>query len=201
MVEVIDEYLSPSYFNFIKDMVESSSFPWEYTGDITDNISNHSDSLKQFGFSHSIYNFMPYMARDNDYAKTVRPALLTIQDSLDCDIVQRARFDMTVYSETEHIHSPHIDLDHSCPFYSVILYINDSDGETIFYEQTSINTSHVIGSHHDYTVMKTVEPKANRLVVFDGRIIHTGKSPSKNKRRILLNANFTSSKFEPYEFN
>jgi hypothetical protein len=50
-------------------------------------------------------------------------------------------------------------------------------------------------------MVEVIDEYLSTLVVFDGRIIHTGKSPNKNKRRILLNANFTSSKFKPYEFN
>ena len=38
--------------------------------------------------------------------------------------------------------------------------------------------------------IKRVTPKANRLIIFDGDIIHTGSSPSKNKKRILINSNF-----------
>ena len=39
-------------------------------------------------------------------------------------------------------------------------------------------------------VNEEIEPVSNRLLIFDGLFIHTGCTPSKNNRRILINSNF-----------
>jgi len=52
-----------------------------------------------------------------------------------------------------------------------VYYVNDSDGPTM-----------IEGN--------LIEPKANRLVMFDGHKPHTGASPTKHKTRIIINSNF-----------
>jgi hypothetical protein len=39
-------------------------------------------------------------------------------------------------------------------------------------------------------ILERVSPKANRLVLFDGNLLHTGSSPTKHKNRILINSNY-----------
>ena len=97
----------------------------------------------------------------------------------------RSRLDMTVNRGNSIVLDPHID--NLFPHISSILYINDSDGNTIIYNQ----------KYNDYdkfnqqlTVQKEIEPRANRLLIFDGMYIHTGCTPSKHNRRILINSNF-----------
>ena len=40
------------------------------------------------------------------------------------------------------------------------------------------------------TIDKVVTPKRNRLIIFDGDIIHTGQAPITQNFRHLLNLNF-----------
>ena len=42
----------------------------------------------------------------------------------------------------------------------------------------------------EYTVMDTVTPKKNRLLIFEGRRFHTGHSPMLHQNRVLINSNF-----------
>ena len=58
--------------------------------------------------------------------------------------------------------------------------INDSDGDTI-----------ILGDPSD-SRFRRVQPKANRLLTFNGEHMHTGHSPKLHKNRILINANFTT---------
>ena len=57
-----------------------------------------------------------------------------------------------------------------------IYYINDSDGDTIFYNDQEEE-------------IKRVTPKKGRVVFFDGTIKHTGSAP-KEKTRAIINYNF-----------
>jgi hypothetical protein len=56
---------------------------------------------------------------------------------------------------------------------ATVYYVNDSDGDTIFKDSK-----------------EKITPKANRLIIFDGSLLHTGSSPKNSKTRILLNSNF-----------
>jgi hypothetical protein len=66
-----------------------------------------------------------------------------------------------------------IHVDYNYPHLVLLQYVNDSDGDTYFFDQDK------------KTIIDTVEYKANRFVLFDGRHLHTGSSPVKNKRIVI----------------
>jgi len=63
-------------------------------------------------------------------------------------------------------------------YVSLIYYVKDSDGDTILYKDDK------------KTELMRVQPKANRAVIFDSRIWHTGELPVKNQTRIIINSVF-----------
>lgn len=76
----------------------------------------------------------------------------------------------------------HVDLpiDH----YACVYYVDDSDGDTILYEQTRYNTEP--GSQNvSLTEHKRVSPKKGRIVVFDGARFHCSSQPRKRHRCII----------------
>jgi len=63
---------------------------------------------------------------------------------------------------------------------SAIYYMNDSDGDTIFFDKPGIG------------VLKQkarVSPKKGRLVYFDSSVLHSGQLPSKSEFRCVVNLN------------
>ena len=80
----------------------------------------------------------------------------------------------------------HVDL----PFQHMVFlyYINDSDGDTVFSNLNSKNTSNqTLAPDVDYEIIKRVTPKKGRGVFFNGTIYHASTKPSKNSRCV---ANF-----------
>ena len=67
-----------------------------------------------------------------------------------------------------------------------IFYVNETDGDTIFYNVKQTD----VANYKDLKEYDRVSPKANRLVIFDGDLLHTGCSPTKYKNRILINSNY-----------
>lgn len=68
---------------------------------------------------------------------------------------------------------PHIDS--SDPHIVCLYYVNDVDGDTVFYD-TSDKEAKVIG---------TVSPKKNRAVIFPGNTYHANYWPTKGPRAII----------------
>ena len=65
-----------------------------------------------------------------------------------------------------------------------VYYLNDSDGDTILYEQTMHNTE--AGSKNVKLVEhKRVTPKKGRMVVFDGARYHCSSQPRNGYRAII----------------
>ena len=180
-IKIIDNFLDKEYFDKIQSHIESAHFPWNYMDNITRySGSNKCMDLGMYGFNRYIIN--PH-GKPHDLG-SFHHLIHEMMRVIELDIF-RSRLDMTVNRGNSIVLDPHID--NLFPHISSILYINDSDGNTIIYNQ----------KYNDYdrfnqqlTVQKEIEPRANRLLIFDGMYIHTGCTPSKHNRRILINSNF-----------
>ena len=70
---------------------------------------------------------------------------------------------------------PHTDIERE--HMVVIYYVNDSDGPTYLFEEDG------------RTIIKKVDPKKGRFLMFDGRTKHAGSHPIDNTYRIVINYN------------
>ena len=68
--------------------------------------------------------------------------------------------------------------------FSWVLYLNDSDGDTVFYNE-KLNDN-----YKELTVQSRNKPVKNQAVLFDGLQYHSSSVPEKNTTRIALNINF-----------
>jgi|TARA_R110000803_G_scaffold36513_6_gene78403 hypothetical protein len=101
----------------------------------------------------------------------VAQALCNVNDLI-LQNIMLARVFITVPHATELTHyAPHIDIevDHM----AVIYFVNDADGDTVFFD-------------NDGKIIKSVEPKKGRAIIFDGKIMHGGGIP-KNGPRCIAN--------------
>ena len=191
-IKVFDDFLTKSYHKQILDMMSSDDFPWFYydniDGVLTDSVEE-SNKLNDYGFSHTFWE-KEAGQRNSTQSWFLKSALLQIMDVAGCNTIIRSRGDMTTHIGKNFIHHPHIDYDF--PHVASIYYVNDSDGDTVFYNQRSNNVNDI--NNLNLQEYKRVTPKANRLVIFGGDIVHTGSSPIYNKNRILINSNFLTIK-------
>ena len=84
-------------------------------------------------------------------------------------------FNLTDYKKINH-QPIHIDNDTE-DNKSLLYYVNDSDGDTLFFD-------------NDLNIIKRVSPKKNTAVLFDSNILHAGSNPIKSKKRIVVNTIF-----------
>ena len=172
--KIIDDFLTPTYHRQMLKQLLSAECPWYYHQNITQNSKIVDDTLYDFGFASSI-------TRDGVKWSNVFfiPFVYQIQDQLPPTAIGRVRLDMTLCNPNQIVHHPHVDIPE--PHYASIYYVNDSDGDTIIYNETT--------PHNGFTEQLRVQPKANRLLIFDGKYYHTGSSPSHHKNRIIINTN------------
>ena len=74
-------------------------------------------------------------------------------------------------------YEPHHDLNFF--HYAAIYYVNDTDGDTLFYDNDK------------KTIIKRISPKKGRMCFFRGDIYHGASSTTQNER-IIINYNFDS---------
>tara|TARA_B100000524_G_scaffold41941_1_gene20101 strand:- start:137 stop:703 length:567 start_codon:yes stop_codon:yes gene_type:complete len=92
----------------------------------------------------------------------------------------KANFSPRAIHET--IGIKHHDIDVSIPSYVGLYYVNDSDGDTILYEDDN------------ETEMVRITPKKGRIVFFRGDILHSAGIPQKSDYRIVVNLNILSNR-------
>jgi hypothetical protein len=84
------------------------------------------------------------------------------------------------FSNDDFYNTPHLDRTDGEKFFTAIYYVNNSDGDTFFFDKVN----------NEFIISKRVEPKKGRLIIFDGNIYHTGRHPKNSFKRIVINFNF-----------
>jgi hypothetical protein len=86
------------------------------------------------------------------------------------------------------------DIDHKV----CILYLNDSDGDTILYNEEynkdkGLDTiEYAIKNHNgNFSVYSKHSPEKNKAVIFKGNRYHSSSTPQFHKERVVLNINFS----------
>ena len=74
-------------------------------------------------------------------------------------------------------HTPHHD--RSGPHWTAIYYVNDSDGDTFFFDDVG-------------NIIERISPEKGKIVVFPGETFHAGASPRKTAVRSVINMNAES---------
>ena len=80
--------------------------------------------------------------------------------------------------------SPHVDF--SDEHKTMLYYVNDSDGDTIFYNENY----KTIKNSKSFSVDQKVNPVMGRAVLFDGLKFHSSSPPFLNDRRVVININY-----------
>ena len=130
-MQVIDDFLTPSYHYEILQFVEGSEMQWFYSPDITTE-GNVSKQLGLHGFSNHFYDIMRETP-PSPFQSLMMPFLFQVKDFVKSPRVLRARLDMTLYNPfclpDACAHTPHVDMDGE--HHTAVYYVNDSDGDTI----------------------------------------------------------------------
>jgi len=185
MFKIIDNYLTKSYHQEIQELLAGSNFPWYYNNNISEGDKLPGTThFNEYGFSHHFWKYNPEGGGfvDTHYATFIKPFLLQAMDTVGCNKILRCRADMVTWSPEEYIHPAHVDF--IFPNTSTVYYVNDTDGDTILYgvDEKALKSK--------LEIKERISPKANRLIMYDGGLLHTGSSPTKHKTRILINSNF-----------
>lgn len=191
---IVDNFLRPKDFQLIKEKVTSEKQIWYFTKEVSVSTGRESNSIgtkKSYGMSFTyITTSQENYCDDRNSFPYVHA--LNKQISKFCKFdegtkVVRTRLDMTTYrGEESFTFSPHIDL--NIPHLTSIFYFHTTNAPTILFNEIQYDQNNI--DENKLTVMEEVECVENRLLVFYGNHIHTGKCLTDNPVRVLLNTNF-----------
>ena len=190
MIKIIENIITPSYANAIE--ADVATFPWWYLNDVTyDNQSTNP------GFVNVIYeNGKPA----NEWYPFIKPLVFQISDAINAPVFKllriRVGFLMPTPTPSEPA-TPHVDFFQ--PHYTACYYINDSDGDTVIYDQRldavgnqEINQDVVQDyvTKTKFTIAKRSTPRKGSVCVFDGKHFHSSTAPFEHKKRFVLTVNW-----------
>jgi hypothetical protein len=187
MISIYEDVLPIGLFDLLTNAVISDEMPWFYSpnsayGDLIEDNSLDQGNLYHLAFSTS--TLPSPLAPICNYI--IQGCL---KDKFKHFQVFRARLALQMWKGDNSItHGAHIDCE--VPHMVGLLYLNDSDGDTIIYEQEYDWGSQVTAPPKVLTEKLRVSPKANKLVIFEGNHFHASSAPIIHANRYILNFNW-----------
>jgi hypothetical protein len=173
-----------------QDLIEKSIFSAETQWTFGRTVFSHSDPVLNKEAVKTSMNFTKSLFRIDDNFSVNDISIYTkpLQNlSVQTLITSRIQLQLPVITDKQY-GLPHVDGVRSFPYKAAVYYVNDSDGDTVFFKETTKDIS-PNNIPMDMTIYKTVSPKKGRLIVFSGDIYHSSGKP-KNDIRCIINYNF-----------
>jgi len=163
----IEDFIPKQYQDLIEEYALQAHMKWNFNIGITSDNPYSND--QNIGFS---CKFEPLTPHWNFFSTLVYLSADKIK--IDVKSLDRLQVNLLPNVNSQQKNLPHVD--NKNPHMVMLYYINDSDGDTLFYENNEISNS--------------ITPKKGKAVIFDGSTWHASSYPKKNPYRLLVNANF-----------
>jgi len=178
MIRVIDNALPVELFDDLRNFVTSPVFPWFFTTTTTNDYYSMYNALtaKDFAQQYNSEFAIEYVSKGSAIFSQILQNYE--EDNLNYNYLVRMRLGLIHPRPIYTKHSMHTDF--VFPHKTALLYIlgdGKNDGVTTFL----LNGKEEI-----------VAPKPNRLVLFDGDILHSSSTPTNSDFRIAMNINYTT---------
>ena len=163
-MNIYDNFLNPQDFKLVSTFLLSNKVPWMYN----DTITGQEEDCDGYQFVHTFFNVAkPFDCNSCKYSKFLDPLWTRLSPKyiLRVKANLRPRTSELVQSEW------HTDTD-IVQAKTGVFYLNTNNGSTVF------------------KTGEKVESKANRLLLFDSQLEHSGTSCTDQRRRIVLNLNY-----------
>ena len=197
MYKVIDNIIPKDFQNKLENIVNMSDFPWYFLDTINIDPQNkgYSDDLitDAPGLTHLVYD-PDIDERSSYFYEDILPILNYLEQSINNKIkkVKRIRIRRTMQTpgHNKNKYTPgHVDLSTYSQYYSLVYYIDESDGDTILFKNKFSEMTDTI-LYDKKEILTRVSPKKGRGFFFDGKIFHAGNCPINYKKRTIINFDF-----------
>lgn len=175
-VIILDDCIPVEGQKLIENYIGSSSFPWHYTPGIS---AGPEGGDSNSGFSNLVFSDRKnFQVQDSTAYTMLLPVVhIAVKKAYDKRIARTHRIRLGMFIRNQNngrSHLPHVDQDFF--HYTMLYYVNDSDGPTLIFD--------------DLEITHKIEPKRGRCVIFDGCTYHASSCPQNHDNRIVCNYNF-----------
>jgi len=180
---VKENIINENYLNILYNaMTQNADFPWLF---IKHTAGSTWNNVEEPSFVHTLFS---EDKPNSQYWDMFTSAVISTVDATGIELhkLLRVRLGLITKRDKEVIQGPHVDFK-SVRHNTVLFYFNDSDGDTIFYNEIHNGSNTLLT---DFTEQKRITPKKNSIVSFDGWQYHSSSSPIQNSHRIVMNINF-----------
>ena len=159
-MRIIDNFLKEDDFIRIQSLMLSDKFTWNFSI-----VDERSYDIDDYHFSH-VFN-----PEDNFFGLTI-PFIDKIQEHSDVRKIIKIKANLQPRTNKNIIQSFHTDFPIDWKNKTAVYYLNTCNGYTLFADETK------------------VESIANRFVMFDGHLEHTGVTCTDEPARFVINFNW-----------
>lgn len=194
MIKIIKDIISKEEQINLNNIINSNEFPWYFYDNIIlgrdKNFKKFKNITETYAWIHTL--FMLPKGINSDYFDKFKIILTNLEQKENIKIKEllRIRIRRTFFIKNHNnkkYNYPHVDLPEIKNYKSLIYYFEHSDGETIFFKETSDS---FIKDKTNLTIDFKNKPKQGTAVYFSGNIYHSGNSPVKSIYRTVLNFDF-----------
>jgi hypothetical protein len=192
-IKIVDKIIPTGYSDAIEQDLLRRDFPWCYIDDVTSVDYGSNSGLAHVAFDHG--------AKPSDWYPFIKPLVYSITEANGQPLKELYRIRVGFlprFNDSNYTHNtPHVDF--LWPHYTACYYVNDSDGDTILFEQTlddvGINVSdpQPLREYTDKTKFVEVAratPRKGSVCIFDGKRFHASTKPQQHDRRLVITINF-----------
>lgn len=147
------------------------------------------------GFSHIAYHIKDQNPSFSPMTAMLLPMLFMFCEKANVPFNALLRIRLGLFPRTmldvPH-HNPHVDFYQ--PHQTALYYVNDSDGDTVIFNETFEDlTLEQAAKHADekkFTIKRRLSPKKGKMALVDGKYYHASMHPMKSSSRIVITFNF-----------
>ena len=177
-IYIFDNIINTKAQKDIQDII-FNKIRWQFISDVT----KPDNKQQRPGF---IYNFITDKQNVYEWHTDMTTIVNAACDKInfkrkDC-LQGRSFLQLPLNLKDRRIDAPHVDAD--IDHLVILYYVNDSDGDTVIYENTFKGYDKV-PVFKDLKEKQRVTPKAGRVVMFNGKHWHTSCQPEHNVRCII----------------
>ena len=196
-IQVFDKLLPAAYSDQIERDFNSLNFPWHYVNDVTN--FNYGDNS---GFVHLAYDLGK---KPSEWYPFLLPIVYHITEASGHPMYELLRIRVGFLPQTTsqaYTHNtPHVDF--TVPHYTACYYVNDTDGDTVLFDQMtkdmssseiSQTTIQDYVANTEFTVANSVAPKRGSACFFNGLRYHSSTKPKLHEKRMVITVNYVSQR-------